>query len=260
MGTSYGLTELLSQTTLANIARWLPYPIDEAELQHRLLNRALRPQLLATDRADFYLDFALAREALIVAYRALLDEVPIPQYDWLVACGGALARAPQPGLALLALLDAIQPRLDAEVTLLNVHLDTLGLLPACGVLATLDELAAVEVFDHDVLRNQPLATVLVPVGEGRVGDVAVEVELALTGGHASTLTVRHGEIARLPLALGRRAQLTLRPSPGVRIGANAPGCRDTWKPRAAAGQHARPGDGRTGATARTAARRPGALP
>jgi hypothetical protein len=223
VGTSYQLTKLLTHSSIANIARWLPYPIDETDLQHRLLNRALRPQLLATDRADLHLDFAIAREALSVAYTALLDEVPHPHYDWLFACGGALARAPQAGLALLALLDAVQPRLDDEATLLDVHLDTLGLLPACGVLATLDELAAVEVFDRDVMRSQPLATVLVPGGEGRPGEKAIEVELVLPSGQTSQVTVRHGEIVRIPLASGRRAQLTLRPTPSVRIGSNEAG-------------------------------------
>jgi hypothetical protein len=195
-----------------------------------LLNRVLRPQLLATDRADLYLDLALAREAVMVAYDALADEVPSLQYDWLLAGGGALARVPQPGLALLALLDAIEPSLDDEATLLDVHLDTLGLLPACGILATFDELAAVEIFDRDVMGNQPLATVLVPNGEGRIGEVALELELVLPGGQSNRVTVRHGEIVRMPLAVGRSAQLVLRPAAGVRIGANAAGAEVRGNP------------------------------
>jgi len=223
VGSSYGLAALLAGRGPAAVGRWLPFPLGEKELNHRLLNKALRPQLLPADRADLQLEHAVAREALAAAMAALRDEHPAADYDWLIAGGGVLANAPHPGLALLTLLDALQPAAEQAQPLVEVHLDTLGLAQACGALATLDPDAAVTVCDRDLLGNTPLATLVVPVGEGRPGEVAVEVELSAVGGRSERRTVHHGEIVRLPLSPRRFGQLTLRPAQGVRLGHAAAG-------------------------------------
>lgn len=222
-GIGYGLTGLLEGGSVGPIARWLPFPIGEAELIERLLNRALRPQMLPASREDLLVEHALAREALRAAYAALSDEASVGDYDWLLAGGGVLAHAPQPGLALLTLLDALEPGGAHEHPVLDVYLDTLGLLPVGGALAGLDADAAVTVVDRDLLRNTPLASVIVPLGEGRRGEVALEVELRVLGGRSEQRVVRHGEIARLALPPGRYGRITLRPAAGVQIGSAAPG-------------------------------------
>lgn len=222
-GVAYGLTELLASDGPATVARWLPFPIEERALTERLLNRALRPHALPADREDLYLDHALARECLRAAFAALQDEAPASDFDWLMAGGGVLANAPQLGLALLTILDALEPRGAATDPIFDVYLDSLSLMPAVGALAFLDPDAAVTVTDRDLLRNTPLASVVVPLGEGRSGEIAVEVELSVVGGSSERRTVRHGELARLQLNPGRYGRLTLRPAGNVRIGGAAPG-------------------------------------
>lgn len=222
-GTSYGLTDLLAGAGPQAIARWLPFAIGEQQLVERLLNRALRPQVLPADREDLYLEHALAREALRAAYAALRDETAADDFDWILAAGGVLQHAPQPGLALLAILDAVEPVGADDRPIFDVYLDSVGLLPVGGALASLDPEAAVTVVDRDLLRNTPLASVVVPRGDGRRGEVAVEVELSVVGGATERRAVRHGEIVRLPLAQGRYGRISLRPAGGVRIGGAAPG-------------------------------------
>jgi hypothetical protein len=222
LGTAFGLTELLAGGVQA-IARWLPFPVSDEMLTERLLNRALRSQLLPAAREDLYIEHALARETLRAAYAALRDEAAVGDYDWLLAGGGVLAHAPQLGLALLTLLDALEPSGDHDRPIIDVYLDTLGLLPVSGALAGLDADAAVTVVDRDLLRNTPLASVVTLLGEGRLNETAAEVELSVVGGSVERKVVRHGEILRLPLAQGRFGRLTLRPSGGVRIGSAAPG-------------------------------------
>lgn len=222
-GVVYGLTELLATVGARGIRRWLPFAIGERALTERLLNRVLRPQTLPADREDLYIEHALTREALRAGYKALRDEADVGDYDWLIACGGTLAHAPQPGLALLTILDGLEPAGANDQPIFDVYLDVLGLLPVGGALASLDPDAAVTVVDRDLLRNMPLASVVVPHGEGRPGELALEVELSVVGGGSERRSVRHGEILRLPLAQGRFGRLTLRPVGGVRIGAAAPG-------------------------------------
>ncbi|EFO79355.1 hypothetical protein OSCT_2793 [Oscillochloris trichoides DG-6] len=222
-GVSYGISNILAERGVEAIRRWLPFPMSSSELTHRLLNKQLRPHLLPSTAEDLAIDLALAREAIGIALDALRGEISPDDYDWLIGCGGVLAHAPHPGLALLAILDATQAGRDQRQPILDIHLDSLGLVPVLGGLAGFHTDAAITVFDRDLRHNTPLATCVIPMGSGQPGEVAVEVELSRVGGKSEHCTVRHGEIVRLALAPGRFAQLTLRPAPGVQIGSAAPG-------------------------------------
>ena len=222
-GTAQGLTGLLADPGIAAISRWLPFPIEESTLIERLLNRALRPQQLPASREDLWIEHALAREAIRAAYHALRDEVDPTDADWLIATGGILTHAPSPGLALLTLLDAIQPTGASEHPIMDVYLDSLGLLVASGSLAGLDPEAAMSLIDRDLLPNMPLASLVTLLGEGTVGEIAATVEFNTIDGESRRVPVAHGELIRLPLPRGRYAQLRISPARHVRVGLNAPG-------------------------------------
>ena len=222
IGTGYGIGGVLAERGLAGIARWLPFPIGERDLTHWLLNKMLRPQTIPASRDDVLIEQAVAREALALALAELQGE-RTATYDYVVAGGGVLANAPHPGLAALTILDALQPSADESVLAIELHLDTLGLLAACGALAASNPDAALTLFERDLLRNTPLATCVVALGSGRLGEPAVEAELREVGGAFQRVTVAHGQIGRLALAPNRKAQLMLRPIGNVRIGRNAPG-------------------------------------
>lgn len=222
LGLRQGALAVLNERDAAAIQRWLPFEIDEGVLRNRLLNRTLRPRQLPSDLDDLLLDYALAREALNVAYTALRDERPRAPYD-LVIAGGALAHAPRPGLAALALLDALQPTSNDSALAINFYLDQFSLLAASGALAHLNTDAAACLLEMDALNNTPLATVIVPRGDLAIGKKLAEVELKPTTGAPITRSVNAGELVRLPLARGKRATLRIRPVGGVAIGQNPAG-------------------------------------
>ncbi|NJO07717.1 MAG: hypothetical protein HC876_20565 [Chloroflexaceae bacterium] len=234
-GTGYGISTLLDDTTLANIQRWLPFDIDRAELGHWMLNKLLRPNLVPASRKDVLLEHAITCEIIRTIGDTLADEVGALSYDLLIAGGGVLAHAPHPGLAALTLLNALQPTGSEDTMALNIHLDRLGLLAACGAVASLNADAAVTLFDRDVLTNVPLATCIIALGEGSPNRTAVEAELVDTKGRARKISVAYGQIARLSLPRGRRGQLTLRPANDVRIGRNEPGAEVKTEPAAIEG-------------------------
>ena len=223
IGTGYGIGGVLAESSIAAVARWLPFPISERDLTHWLLNKMLRPQMLPVTREDVLIEHAVVREALSITLAALRDERPNAPYDYVLAGGGVLANAPHPGLAALTLLDALQPRADDTVRLVELHLDTLGLIPACGALAFSDAEAALALFERDLLRNVSLATCVVALGGGRPGETAVEVELKEVGGETRRIVVQHGQIGRLALPPGRGGTLMVQPADGVRIGSNPAG-------------------------------------
>ncbi|MDZ4721755.1 MAG: glutamate mutase L [Roseiflexaceae bacterium] len=234
-GTGLGLGEVLANSGPNGVRRWLPFPIGEREISHRLLNKMLRPQIQPTSREDLLIELAAAREALSLAVAALHDERPHTSYDLVIAGGGVLAHAPHPGLAALVILDALQPSAEQSVMAIDIHLDPLGLLTACGALAFANPEAALTLFEHDLLSNTPLATCIVALGEGHVGTIAVEAELRIANQEPITISVAHGQIARLPLEIGQRGQLILRPTSGVRIGRNTPGAEVSSEVGALAG-------------------------
>jgi hypothetical protein len=223
VGVGQGLGAALAERGVAGVARWLPFAEGERALTHRLLNKMLRPHLLPVTREELLLEHAAAREALALALDALRDERPDMAYDLVIAGGSTLTRAPHPGLAALTVLDALQPTADDSVLAIELHLDTFGLLAACGALAYADPDAALTLFERDLLRNTPLATCVVSLGDGRPGDLALEAELIPTKGASQQVRVAHGQIGRLALPPGETGQLVLRPSGQVRIGRNAPG-------------------------------------
>ncbi len=223
VGAGYGIGAVLAVRGPAAVQRWLPFAIEEQELLHRLLNKMIRPQLLPSTREDLLIEHAVAREALGMALEALWDERAGAPYDMVVLGGGVLSNTPHPGLAALTVIDALQPTGEHSPRALDLHLDMLGLMEVCGALAFTNPDASMMLFERDLLRNTPLATCVVALGNGRPGETALEAELSVGGEVIARVSVAHGQIARLPLAPGRSAQLTLRPAPGVRIGDNAPG-------------------------------------
>ncbi len=223
VGSGYGIGALLAQRGANAIRRWLPFPISERDLVHWLLNKMLRPHIPPLTREELLIEHAVAREALSCVLEALLEERSDARYDRVFVGGGVLRHAPHPGLAVLTVLDALQPTSSENVMALDLHLDSLGLMNACGTLAFSEPDAALTLFERDLMGNTPLATVITTLGDGRVGEIAVEAELRVEGGATQTARVAHGEIARLSLSPDRHGTLTLRPAAGVRIGRNAPG-------------------------------------
>ncbi len=223
VGIGYGIGAVLARRGVEAIRRWLPFPISERDLVHWLLNKMLRPHIPPLTREDLLIEHAVAREALSCVLEELLDEHPDAAYDRVFIGGGVFRHAPHPGLTTLTVLDALQPTSKENMMALDLHLDALGLINACGVLAFSEPDAALTLFERDLMHNSPLATVVTTLGEGHTGELAVEAELRVEGGATHTVRVAHGEIARLNLSPGRYGTLTLRPAAGVRIGRNAPG-------------------------------------
>jgi hypothetical protein len=226
-GTGYGLMAVVRERGLHAIGRWLPFAISDQDLMHWLLNKQMRPHLIPSSREDVLIEQAVAHEALGMVLEALQDDEPAMPYDMVIAGGGVLAHAPHPGLAALTILDVLQPYCEESDGILELRLDVFGMMAACGVLAHMDADSALTLFERDVLRNVPLASCVVPLGEGKPGDVAIEAELVSRQGGARRVQVRHGEIARLPLPQGAVGQLKLRPAAGVRVGRNEPGAETT---------------------------------
>ena len=144
------------------------------------------------------------------------------------------------------MIDAFLPE---GVTQLAV--DSIFMMPQLGVLSTVHEEAATEVFEHDCLVR--LGAVLAPIGTGRPGQACVTVEVSGPDMAPVSRRVPFGEMALLPLppasATGRVSAV---PERGFDLGAGRGRPVSAQIPGGVRGPHR----GRARAPALRAARRP----
>jgi len=236
-GMSYSISNVLAQTGLDNVLRWVPFDIDEGELRNRIKNKMVRPTTIPSMLRDLQVEQAIAREALrlsLVQHKEFATElkgvrqardiseaftqkgsgstlVDMLALDLLVGSGGVLSHAPRRVQAALMLLDSFEP---AGVTRLAV--DSIFMMPQLGVLSTVHAEAATAVFERDCLVM--LGTCVAPVGVAKRGRPLATLELALPEGRR-TLSIAAGDLQRVPLAPGARARAAIEPARGVDVGA-----------------------------------------
>jgi len=124
----------------------------------------------------------------------------------LVGSGGILSHAPRRAQAALMLVDGFLPE---GVTKLAV--DSIFMMPQLGVLSTVHERAATEVFDKDCLVR--LGTCIAPAGLGKEAASCLRVTIGDT-----EKEVRFGEMALIPLGVGEKEKALIEPARGFDVG------------------------------------------
>ncbi|HEY3216641.1 MAG TPA: glutamate mutase L [Candidatus Eisenbacteria bacterium] len=237
LGMSYSVSNVLAEAGIENILRWVPFPVEEVDLRNRIKNKMVRPTTIPHALEDLVIEQAIAREALRLAFeqhkalatglkgvqteRTISDimaqtesgttRVDLVNLGLLVGSGGVLSHAPRRAQAAMMMIDAFLPE-----GLTHLAVDSIFMAPQLGVLSTVHERAATEVFERDCLIR--LGAVLAPIGGGRPGQACVSVELRGTAGATVEARVPFGEVARLPLPAEGRVRLTARPERGFDLG------------------------------------------
>lgn len=237
LGMSYSISNVLAEAGLADILRWVPFQIEESDLRDRIKNKMIRPTTIPQLLEELQVEQAIAREALRLAFiqhRALAvglkgvqttrtlsdvfdqnDEdaslVQMLDLDLLVGSGGVLSHAPGRAQAVAMMIDAFQPE---GVTRLAV--DSIFMMPHLGVLSTVNEKAATEVFDRDCLIY--LGTCIAPKGAGKLAEPCLNYSVDLPSGRREGV-LAVGALELLPLAADEEAQLIMKPPRDWDVGA-----------------------------------------
>jgi uncharacterized protein (TIGR01319 family) len=237
LGMSYSVSNVMAEAGLANILRWVPFEVDEEDLRNRVKNKMIRPTTIPQTLEDLVIEQAIAREALRLAFeqhkalavglkgvqteRTISDImsqtesgatlVDLIDLGLLVGSGGVLSHAPRRAQAALMMIDAFLPE-----GLTHLAVDSIFMAPQLGVLSTVHEEAATQVFEHDCLVR--LGAVLAPVGAGRPGQGCVTVEIRGAGGGAP-VKVPFGDLALLPLPEQGTVRIVATPDRGFDLGA-----------------------------------------
>lgn len=238
LGMSYSISNVLAETGLENILRWVPFDIAEGDLRNRIKNKMIRPTTIPQALSELLIEQGIAREALRLAFeqhkslavglkgvqkeRTISDTfeqtasgeslIDLRYLDLIVGSGGVLSHAPRRIQSALMMLDAFLPE---GVTELAV--DSIFMMPQLGVLADVNDKAATDVFVHDCLVR--LGTSVAPVGRGKEGAKCLGVSLKLPDGRTESFELPFGSMKRIELGVGEKAEAVMEPASGFDIGA-----------------------------------------
>ena len=244
LGMSYSICNVLAEAGIDNIRRWIPFPTEESYVRNQLRNKMIRPTTIPQTLNDLYIEQAVCREALRLAFihhKSLARElkgvqqtrtigealtqtstgkslVNMMDLDMIVGSGGVLSHAPRREQAALMMLDAYQPE---GITMLAV--DSIFMMPQLGVLSEVLPEAALQVFKRDCLIK--LGTAICPVGHGKEGQFVCTispehaVDMESNKQIPGAIDVAYGSIAVIPLGVGEKMTVKITPARGFDVGA-----------------------------------------
>jgi len=213
LGMSYSVSNVLAEAGLPSILRWVPFDINEKQLRNRIGNKMIRPTTIPQTLEALKIEQAIAREALRLAFiqhkefavalkgvqqeRTIADAfrqsgsgdtlVQMMELDLLVGSGGVLSHAPRRVQSMRMMIDAFAPE---GVTELAV--DSIFMMPHLGVLSTINEEAATQVFEKDCIVF--LGTAIAPKGEINPKKPVLRVQLLLPSGERVDKTLGFQEL------------------------------------------------------------------
>ncbi len=240
LGMSYSISNVLAEAGLANIMRWVPFTIDEQTLRNRIKNKMVRPTTIPQTLDELQIEHAISREALRLALihhrslatglkgvqqertisdvfeqqtsgRTLIDMLKL---DLIVGSGGILSHSPRRIQSMLMMVDAYEP---LGFTMLSV--DSIFMMPHLGVLSTVNEKAATDVFVRDCMIY--LGTCIAPIGQGKGGERCAEYNITFPDGRVEKNQLKFGELRLFPLEPNATAKVTMQPAKQVNLGAGA---------------------------------------
>ena len=238
LGMSYSVSNVVAEAGLDNIRRWLPFALDEQSLRNQIKNKMIRPTTIPQTVTDLQIEQAIAREALRLALeqhkqlavglkgvqqeRSVSDAflqtasgqslIDMSALDVIIGSGGILSHAPRRAQAMLMLIDAYEP-----LGITQLAVDSIFMMPHLGVLSTIHEQAATEVFAQDCLVH--LGSCIAPLGTGKAGEPCFSYRLMYADEAVVDGKLSFGELSRLSLEDGQEAQISLAPSKGFDFGA-----------------------------------------
>ena len=232
---SYSISNVVTEATIPKIMRWVPFDLDEKILRNRIRNKMIRPTTIPQSLEGLMVEQAICREALRLAFiqhrsmavglsgtqkqssfsdafsqKAKEDDslVNMMALDLIVGSGGVLSHAPRRNQSALMMIDGFAPQ-----GFTNLAVDSIFMMPHLGVLAQINEEAAIEVFEKDCLIH--LGAVIAPVGVAPYGRPCMKVEIEGKG----DFELKVGEMKLLPLSAKEKISVTVIPDKKFDAGA-----------------------------------------
>ena len=229
LGMSYSKCNVLKETGIENIMRWIPFEMDRDNVRDRLRNKMIRPTTIPQTLKQLMVEHAVAREALklglehhkLIARPLLgarreqsieerLDSqirsgtyINMANIEWVGGTGGLLSHAPRRVQSMLNLIDGFGVE---GVT--KLFQDSVFMIPHLGVLSTVHRKAALEIFEKDCLIR--LGTCIAFSGKLTPDDYGREVaslKITMPDGNVLDRKIEYGTLQKIELEEGETAEI-----------------------------------------------------
>ncbi len=202
LGMGFSLEPALQQIHIEDVARWVPFDLDEGVIRDTLYQKSLYPAALPMTLETLAIVQAAAREILRTAVLRMRERWPGMEmsFERVFISGATLAQAVTPAQRLMTALDGLQP------VGINVFMvDPYGLSQALGVVAGINTLLPAQIIESGAYGN--LGTVICPVSEARPGTTIMRVKITYEDNTDSLLEIKQGALVSLPIHNGQTAHL-----------------------------------------------------
>jgi uncharacterized protein (TIGR01319 family) len=225
LGVGAGCIGVLKESSLEDITRWLPLKLAKKDVLDYIYTKFAYPSSLPTESEHLEIEIALAKQALRIASEKTIPSLHkrstafsslMPPIEPIIGSGRILSQAPTRSQSLSILLDGIQP---TGVT--TLALDQNGLLPGLGAVSDINPLLTVQVIESNTFLN--LGTVIAPIGYARPGTPILRIQVNREDGRNFTREIKFGALTALPIELGEKVSLHLRPLHRFDVGMGGPG-------------------------------------
>ncbi len=225
LGVGAGSTGVLENSSLEEITRWLPFHIPEQDVRDYINNKSAYPASLPAESDHLEIEIALAKQALRIAVEKTIPSIHkrssthkslMPPIEPFIGSGRILTNAPTRAQSLSILLDGLQP---TGVT--TLALDQNGILPGLGAASEINPLLTVQVIESNTFLN--LGTIIAPIGYARPGTPILRIRVNREDGRTFTREIKYGSLTVLPIELGEKVSLHLRPLHRFDVGMGGPG-------------------------------------
>jgi len=236
LGMSYSAYNVLEETGIENILRWLAVDEKEGDVLDVLMNKAARPTTIPADMRDLVIEQAVAREALRLSYqhhRSLTgqdesraassiglgsfsgaEDENLCTCGLIIGSGGVLSHAPSDAQAALMILDSFQPAFHTTIAK-----DSVFMMPHLGILSKILPEAALDLFHTECLSI--IADTFSPAGRIAAGRPCMKYTFTSAAAPSIEKEGIGGEITRLEFNPGEKVGLMVKPYRGVDAGAGA---------------------------------------
>lgn len=211
-GLGQGLKTFLEENSAESVSQWLSEQSAMDAAPDYLWQKSLYPQTVPATAETLDIEQAAAREILQSSMKKHVKQACVENacYESILVSGSTLTRTPQPGEALMMILDGIQP-----VGITSIILDRNGLASLLGAAAVINPLIPVQVIDSSAFTS--LATVIAPCAKAKPGTPILRVSIDYGQSSVTRLDVKMGSLVAFPLPPGQTANLMMEPARGVVI-------------------------------------------
>jgi len=234
IGITYGIMNIVKETGLGNVTRWLPPDMNEQDIRNTVGNMMLHEaETLSTEQ--MIVQAAVAREAVRLGlekhkgiasrlkgtlvgrtlsdiFSQALEETIVNLFKTHVVVGKGRVFTDQSALeSAMILVDSLEP-----MGVTEIMVDRSSIMPHLGNLLGVNHDAALQILVEESLTS--LATCVAPMGKAREGEEAVTVQLTVDGSEMVE-SVRVGDIRVVPLGSDEVAEATFTPHKRLDLGA-----------------------------------------